>query len=130
MKVLFQFAKRQIAIGLIACLAIPIAQAQSSSSSNPQARQDSPVAQEQDARAESSSANEQQNSPESPVGTAAAPAETPLGVAASKPAGAAIAPAKQRRSRSLLIHVGIIVGACAAVGTVAALSHASPSKPH
>ena len=132
MRALFQFVKRQVAISVIACLAIPIAQAQSSSNSNPQTRQDSPAAQaqQQDARAESSSANEQQNPPEIPVGTAAAPAEKTLGATASRPAGAAIAPAKQRRSRSFLIHVGIIVGACAAVGTVAALSHASPSQPH
>jgi hypothetical protein len=41
-----------------------------------------------------------------------------------------IAPAKQRRARSFVIRVGIIVGACVAVGTVVALSHGSPSQPH
>ncbi len=64
-----------------------------------------------------------------PVGTAAAPYEKTTGVAASRPAGAVIAPAKQKRARSILIRVSIIVGAAVAVGTVAALSHASPSKP-
>jgi|SRR5579859_7016432 len=65
-----------------------------------------------------------------PVGTAAAPYEKPLGVAASRPAGAVMAPAKQRRTRSILIRVGLIVGAAAAVGTVVALSKTSPSRPN
>jgi hypothetical protein len=64
-----------------------------------------------------------------PVGTAAAESVETTGVAASKPAGAAIAPAKQRRTRSVLIKVGVIVGASVAVGTVVALSTASPSRP-
>lgn len=65
-----------------------------------------------------------------PVGTAVAPYEETSGVTASRPAGAVIAPAKQRRRRSILIKIGIVVGAAAAVGTVVALSHASPSQPH
>lgn len=64
-----------------------------------------------------------------PVGTAAAEAPSTTGVAASNPAGAAIAPAKQRRTRELFIKVGAIVGAGVAVGAVAALASASPSKP-
>jgi hypothetical protein len=52
------------------------------------------------------------------------------GVAASRPAGAVIAPGKQRRARSILIRVGVIVGAAVAVGTVVGLSHASPSRPN
>ncbi len=64
-----------------------------------------------------------------PVGTAAAESVETTGVAASKPAGAAIAPAKQRRTRSLLIKVGALVGASVAIGTVVALSSASPSRP-
>ena len=64
-----------------------------------------------------------------PVGTAAAGIENTAGVAASKPAGVAIAPPKQRRVRLLVIKVGAILGAGAAVGTVAALSKASPSRP-
>lgn len=74
-------------------------------------------------------AGQQQNGAANPVGTAAAPLEKPTGVAASRPAGAVIAPAKQRRARSILIRVGILVGVGVAVGTVAALSHASPSRP-
>jgi hypothetical protein len=64
-----------------------------------------------------------------PVGTAAAPYERTMGIAASRPAGAAIAPAKQKRVRTILISVGVIVGAGIAVGSVAALSHGSPSRP-
>jgi hypothetical protein len=64
-----------------------------------------------------------------PVGTAAAPYEPTVGIAASRPAGAAIAPAKQRRVRTILISLGVIAGAGIAVGSVAALSHGSPSRP-
>jgi hypothetical protein len=64
-----------------------------------------------------------------PVGTAAAESVESTGVAASNPAGAAIAPAKQRRTRALLIKVGAVVGAGVAIGTVAALASGSPSRP-
>lgn len=72
---------------------------------------------------------QQQEGGAKPVGTAAAPYEKPAGVAASRPAGAVIAPAKQRRARSIFIKVGVIVGAGVAVGTVVALSHSSSSRP-
>ena len=75
------------------------------------------------------SAPKQQNSNSNPVGTAAAPYEKTTGIAASRPAGAVVAPAKQKRSRSFLIRVGLIVGACVAVGTVVALSAGSSSRP-
>jgi hypothetical protein len=65
-----------------------------------------------------------------PVGTAAAPAAPVTGIAAARPAGAAIAPAKQRRARTIMIRISIVIGAAVAVGTVAALSHASPSHPN
>jgi hypothetical protein len=77
-----------------------------------------------------SNSEQQQNGGAKPVGTAAAPYEKTTGVAASRPAGAVIAPAKQRRVRSFLIKFGVIVGAGVAIGTVAALSHSSPSQPH
>jgi hypothetical protein len=64
-----------------------------------------------------------------PVGTAAAEAPSVRGTGASKPAGFAIAPGKQRQSRSFLIKVGAVIGAGAALGTVMALSMASSSKP-
>lgn len=69
------------------------------------------------------------NSSREPVGTAAAESLPTTGVAASRPAGAALAPAKQRRVRSILIKVGALVGAGVAIGTVMALSAGSPSKP-
>jgi hypothetical protein len=70
-----------------------------------------------------------QQSPSKPVGTAAAPPESTAGITASRPAGAVIAPAKQRRARAILIRVGLIVGAGVALGTVLALTHATPSRP-
>lgn len=75
------------------------------------------------------SQDQEQNGTAQPVGTAAAPSETPTGVAASKPAGAAIAPAKQRRVRTFLIGIGVVAAACVAVGVVAGLSRTSPSQP-
>ncbi|HLW89435.1 MAG TPA: STAS domain-containing protein [Terriglobales bacterium] len=75
------------------------------------------------------SPNQQQNGTQEPVGTAAAEFIKTTGVAASKPAGAAIAPAKQKRARSILIKVGAIMGAGVAVGTVVALASSSPSRP-
>ncbi len=64
-----------------------------------------------------------------PSGTAAAEIGSAAGTPASKPAGIAMAPAKQRQSRSLLIKIGALVGAGVAVGTVFALSKGSPSRP-
>jgi hypothetical protein len=72
----------------------------------------------------------QQTSDQKPVGTAAAPLETTTGVTASRPAGAVIAPAKQRRARSILIRVGVVVGAAVAIGTVVGLSRASSARPN
>jgi hypothetical protein len=65
-----------------------------------------------------------------PVGTAAAPYEKTVGVAASRPAGVVIAPAKQRRAHSLLIKVGLIAAGAVAIGTIVALSKSSPSRPN
>jgi hypothetical protein len=64
-----------------------------------------------------------------PSGTAAAQQGKISGSALSRPAGVAIAPTKQKRVRSILIKVGFIAGAGIALGTVAALSAASPSRP-
>ncbi|HET6179000.1 MAG TPA: hypothetical protein VFE61_18870 [Candidatus Sulfotelmatobacter sp.] len=63
------------------------------------------------------------------MGTAAAEAPTVSGVTAAEPAGVAIAPAKQRRVRTILIRVGAIVGAGVALGTTLALTAGTPSKP-
>jgi len=64
-----------------------------------------------------------------PVGTAAAEAPRTTGVAASQPAGLAIAPAKQRRVRTIILRTGAIIGAGVAVGSVIALTEATSSKP-
>src|ERR1700689_3648965 len=74
-------------------------------------------------------AEPQQNGDVKPLGTAAAPYSKPSGVMGSKPTGVAIAPAKQRGVRGILISVGVVAGAAIAIGTVAALSHGSPSRP-
>lgn len=72
---------------------------------------------------------QQQGTKQQPAGTAAARTANPAGVAASEPAGSAIAPAKQRRVRTILISVGALLGAGAALAAVAALSAGSPSRP-
>lgn len=73
---------------------------------------------------------QQQTTSQQPLGTAAAPYIKTTGNAASRPAGAAIAPGKQKRARYLLIKVGLLVGAAVAVGTVIGLSKASSSRPN
>lgn len=70
----------------------------------------------------------QPEAPKQPSGTAVAPAVKVSGGAASEPAGVAIAPPKQHQVRSWLIRFGFIAGAGAALGTVAALSAASPGR--
>jgi hypothetical protein len=64
-----------------------------------------------------------------PLGTATAEGVPTVGGAASRPAGEAIAPAKQNQRRSLLIKIGLIAAAGAAGGIVYGLSKSSPSKP-
>lgn len=70
----------------------------------------------------------------------APPATAPQGVAvageartnggpASKPAGTAIAPAKQRQMRSLLIKIGAIGAGAAALGVVYGLTRSTSSHP-
>jgi len=99
---------------------------QASSASETQAHQQQPSGEQASGQQSSS---QDQSQPQKPVGTAVAPPPPATGIAASEPAGAAIAPAKQRRVRTLLIRVGALVGAGVAIGTVVALSSASPSRP-
>lgn len=87
------------------------------------------IDQSQPAETSQQTSEQPQNNTSNPVGTAAAPYEKTTGVPASRPAGAVIAPAKQKRARSILIRVSLLVGAAVAIGTVAALSKASPSRP-
>ncbi len=74
--------------------------------------------------------DQQPAAPAPALGTAAAPYEKTSGITGTRPAGAVIAPARQRRIRSVLIKVAIVAGAGAAIAAVALLSHASPSQPH
>lgn len=72
----------------------------------------------------------QPKKPSEPVGAATAESVPTTGGAAAKPAGVAIAPAKQHQTRSLLFKIGAVVAAGAALGTVYALSHGtSPTPP-
>ncbi len=86
------------------------------------------TAENQNTPDQNTSSNTRQQ-PSEPAGTAAAQIGKLKGGPASKPAGAAIAPAKQRRVRSFLIKFGAIAGAGAALGTVYALSRSSPTRP-
>lgn len=96
-----------------------------------QQQQQAPTDQQQ---ANSQSSNTQANTTQNkkttaPVGAAAAEAGVTAGGAASRPAGAAIAPAKQGARRSLLIKVGLIAAGAGALGAVYALSRGTGSTP-
>ena len=64
-----------------------------------------------------------------PLGTATAEGVPVVGGAASRPAGEAIAPDKQKQRRSLLLKVGLIAAVGVAGGVVYGLSKGTPSKP-
>jgi hypothetical protein len=64
-----------------------------------------------------------------PVGAATAESVPTSGGAAAKPAGVAIAPAKQHQTRSLILKLGAVAAAGAALGTIFALSHGTSSTP-
>lgn len=64
-----------------------------------------------------------------PVGAAAAERVPTAGGAASKPAGAAIAPAKQHQTRSLFLKIGAIAAGGLAAGSIYALSKGTSSRP-
>jgi hypothetical protein len=82
------------------------------------------------AQSEPTSASPAQSAPsQKPVGTAAAEAPNANAIAASQPAGVAIAPAKQRRVRTIILRTGAIIAAGVAVGAIVALTAATPPKP-
>jgi hypothetical protein len=64
-----------------------------------------------------------------PLGAATAEGVPTVGGAASRPAGEAIAPAKQNQRHSLLLKVGLIAAVGVAGGTVYALSKGTSGKP-
>jgi cobalamin biosynthesis Mg chelatase CobN len=73
--------------------------------------------------------NQQQQQPKEPLGAATAGTVATEGGGASRPAGTAIAPAKQHQVRSFLIRLGAVAAAGVAIGTVYALSKGTPSVP-
>src|ERR1700728_2076580 len=70
-----------------------------------------------------------QQPPSVPAGAAGAQAANAKGAPVAQPAGAAVAPVRQRGHRSLLIKVGLVAAGAIAVGAVVALSKSSPSRP-
>lgn len=130
--------ERGIALALAVLIAAPVVEAGNTtlpSAPQPQAVQTGdqtadPAGQSAQNQQPAQTADTQQQNQKQPVGTAVAPVVKPEGVAASRPAGAAIAPAKQRRVRSFAIRVGLLVAAGVAIGTVAAASLGSPARPH
>ena len=72
---------------------------------------------------------EQQQTPSVPLGTATAQQGATRGGVASRPAGEAIAPAKQRQMHSMLIKLGLVAAGAIAVGTVVGLTRGTSSIP-
>lgn len=65
----------------------------------------------------------------SPLGTGAAPDLGSRGVPASRPAGAAIAPAKQRRVSIISVRTALLVGGAVALGVVTGLTLGTSARP-
>jgi len=105
---------------------VPTNQDQNQLPETPQAQQPGQTVPAQTAPA--NPAPQTQNQTE-PLGTATAPGVSTVGGGASKPAGVAIAPAKQKQYHSLLIKLGLIAAGGAALGTVYALSRSTSSTP-
>jgi hypothetical protein len=148
MRISSRWGRRSIAVGLVMFLASPLAEAaaelpqQAPSSqqqsvppteNQPQGSSNAVHPNSPDQSGQPSNSQATPDQPQSgttkPVGTAAAPLDRGTGVAATRPAGAVIAPAKQRRARTILIRVGVIVGAAVAVGVVVGLSKSSSGRP-
>ncbi len=115
-----------------------IAAAQQSPTSNagttqaPEPLPNAPSAQARSQQAQSPNSTPQpatQKQEQNPLGAAAAQQGVTAGGAASKPAGNAIAPAKQHQTRSLLLKLGMIGAAGAAIGAVVALSRGTSPVP-
>jgi len=105
---------------------VPQATSQPQQQSQPAQQQTQPQSQPQQTQPP---AQQQSQEPQKPVGTAAAPYEKPTGVPGSRPAGAAIAPAKQRRVRAIVISLGLVLAGAGAIGAIAGMSKASHSQP-
>jgi hypothetical protein len=104
-------------------------QAQQDQTQQDQSQSQQPSTEPPSAQSSSQQSDTSRQAPQRPVGTAAAGPTHAAGIAASQPAGVAIAPAKQHRTRTIIIRVGAVVGAAVAIGTVVALTAATSSKP-
>jgi hypothetical protein len=154
MRLSSRWVRRQIANGLVVLLAIPLAGAAPvtpQQSGRSQEAQSAPAVEDQGHNIDGQAGKPASNAtlPENPIPdapdsvrpqvgdqnerTGAPPSgseqQKTTGVAASRPAGAVIAPAKQHRARTILIRVSLAAGAAVAVGTVVALSRGSPGRP-
>ena len=94
-----------------------------------QAQPDAQPAAQQPPDAPAPQQQDKKKQDQAPLGAAAAQAGPTAGGAASRPAGNAIAPARQHQMRSLLIKVVAIAAAGAALGLVYGLSRGTSSKP-
>jgi predicted lipid-binding transport protein (Tim44 family) len=103
--------------------------------SPPQYSESGPAGQKQDdslpdaPQAQSAQTPASQQPAVAPSGAAGAKAAEVKGAPVAQPAGAAVAPVRQRGHRSLLIKFGLLAGAGIAVGSAVALSQGSPSRP-
>jgi predicted lipid-binding transport protein (Tim44 family) len=98
---------------------------QSSQPGTPAQKQDDSLP---DAPQSQAQAAQTQSAP-APSGAAGAKAANVKGAPVAQPAGAAVAPVRQRGHRSLLIKVAVIAGAGIAIGSLVVLSERSPSRP-
>lgn len=137
---LVSLLRQSVAVLLVGLLSAPLGQAAplqqpapdlQSLSSNPagSSQENAPVLESRPQSQPEQNPDQQPGNSNKPVGAATAPYEKATGVTASRPAGAVIAPAKQRRARTIFIRIAVVAGAAAAVGVVAALAHSSPSQP-
>lgn len=90
---------------------------------------DAPQAQSEQTQSQTPAQAQDQQNNQAPSGAAGAKAAPVKGAPVAQPTGAAVAPVRPKGHRSLLIKVGLIVGAAAAVGAVVALSERSPTRP-
>jgi hypothetical protein len=107
----------------------PVPQAPAQPQSQPPQQSQPTQSEPQQQPAAQGQQSQQPSAPQQPVGTAAAPYEKPTGVPGSRPAGAAIAPAKQRRVRAIVISLAVVLAGAGAIGAVAGMSKASHSQP-
>jgi len=106
----------------------PTSQSSTSAQKQDDSLPDAPQSQSAPSQTAQTQTGQAQSAP-APAGAAAAKAANVKGAPVAQPAGAAVAPVRQRGHRSLLIKLGVFAGAGIAVGAAVALSERSPSRP-